>query len=131
MGEIWKDVKGYEGFYEVSNMGNVRSLDRIEKFMRCGKITRRKKKGRILIPVKRDEYLGVCLSKRKTRKSYLIHRLVAEAFLPNPYDLPQVNHKDEDKNNNAVYNLEWCTAKFNDNYGNRNERISKSLRGGC
>ncbi len=129
--EIWKDVKGYEGLYEVSNMGNVRSLDRTEEFIRCGKITKRKKIGRVLIPVKRDEYLGVCLSKGKRRKSYLIHRLVAESFLPNPDDFPQVNHKDENKNNNAVCNLEWCTAKFNDNYGSRNEKISKAMRGIC
>ena len=129
MKELWRTIEGYEGLYEVSNMGNVRSLDRIEEFVRCEKTTTRSKKGRVLIPIKRDEYLGVCLSRGRARKSYLIHRLVAEAFLPNPDNLPQVNHKDEDKNNNAAYNLEWCTAKFNDNYGSRNEKISRTMRG--
>ena len=124
--ELWLPVKDYEGLYEVSNMGNVRSVARVETFSRIGKETHRIKAGRILKPVIRDEYLGVCLSKGKTRKCYLIHRLVAEAFLINPMNYPQVNHKDEDKYNNKAENLEWCTALYNNNYGRRNENISKS-----
>lgn len=128
MMELWLPIKGYEGLYEISNMGNVRSVARIEKFIRSGKETQRLKAGRVLKPISRDEYLGVCLSKGTTRKCYLIHRLVAETFIENPLNFPQVNHKDEDKFNNRVTNLEWCTAEYNDNYGSRNNNISNSMR---
>lgn len=126
--ELWLPIKNYEGLYEVSNKGNVRSVARYESFIRLGNETRRLKAGRILTPINRDEYLGVCLSKGKSRKCYLIHRLVADAFIPNPNGYPQINHKDENKFNNIVENLEWCTAKYNDNYGSRNTKLSKSLK---
>ena len=104
--EIWRDIPGYFGVYQVSNLGNVR---------RCG----RKQN---LCYVKRNGYLVVHLS-NVNAKLYYIHRLVALAFVPNPDGLPQINHKNEIKTDNRAENLEWCTAEYNDNYGTRNERI--------
>lgn len=112
--EYWKPVVGYEGHYQVSNFGRVKSI----KFG----------KERILkqhINIK-GGYYYVCLLKNGKHKNYYVHRLVAQAFLPNPYKLPQVNHKDENKTNNNVDNLEWCTNEYNHNYGTINERISQS-----
>ncbi len=94
--EIYKDVKGYEGLYQVSNLGNVKSLHGKGKIMRLGKM----KKG----------YLLVELSKNAVRKGVLVHRLVALAFIPNPENKPQINHKDGVKSNNNLSNLEWVTA---------------------
>ena len=113
--EIWKDIEGYEGKYQVSNFGNVKSLD----YRRTGK-------EQLLKPMLQTKgYFCVMLC--KPNKIYLIHRIVAKAFIPNPENLPYVNHKDENKHNNHVYNLEWCTQLYNLNYGSRNERIRKSL----
>lgn len=113
--EEWKDVVGYEGLYKVSNLGNVMSL--------------RHKKTFIMKPfIQRKGYLQVYLrNNNKSRNYFLVHRLVAQAFLPNPNNLPQVNHIDEDKTNNRVDNLEWCTNYYNSHYGNHYERISKAL----
>ena len=110
MEEIWKDVVGYEGLYEVSNLGRVR------------------RDGKILKPTKiKNGYLYVGLHKNGIQKTVRVHRLVASAFIPNPQNLPCVNHKDEDKTNNAVDNLEWCTSQYNANYGTRNERVAEKL----
>lgn len=111
MQEVWKPVQGYEGIYEVSNLGRVRSLDRFTR-NRWG--TLRPVAGAMKVPqVKREGYCYLNLySERKARPMY-VHRLVALAFLPNPDDLPQVNHKDGDKANNAVTNLEWCSKSDN------------------
>ena len=113
--EIWRPIEGYEGLHEVSSYGRVKSLEK--SYIRKNGIIDHKSE-RILIPIKdKDGYLQVnlhCNGKQYQRK---IHRLVAQAFLPNPYNLPQVNHKDEDKTNNRVDNLEWCDAKYNMNYG--------------
>ena len=112
MKEIWKDIKEYEGHYQVSNLSRVKSI----KFG----------KERILKPVTdRHGYSIVGLWKNNKQKTYKVHRLVAEAFIPNPYNLPQVNHKDENPLNNNVNNLEWCNSKYNCNFGTRIERISK------
>lgn len=120
--DIWKDIPGYECYYQVSNTGKVRSVDRTE----YGK----KFKGKILTPrVTNGGYLGVTLCKCNHHKHISIHRLVAIAFIPNPNNLPQVNHKDENVKNNNVENLEWCTAKYNSNYGKHCEKISKSKIG--
>lgn len=115
MKEIWRDIEGYEGLYQVSNLGNVKSLN----YNRTGK-------ERILKATKDNGYLSVCLYKDGIKKSYKVHRIIALAFLPNPDNLPQVNHKDEDKTNNRVDNLEWCNSKYNNNYGTRNKRSGES-----
>ena len=117
MKEIWKDKKDYEGHYQVSNWGRVKSI----KFG----------KERILKLTKdKDGYFFVNLYKNNKSKTFKVHRLVAEAFLPNTDNLPLINHKDEDKSNNIVSNLEWCDVKYNTNYGTRNKRIGKSNTNG-
>ena len=104
--EIYKDIQGYEGLYKISNKGNVKSLG-----------NDRTRKERILKPTKNHKgYLQVCLCKQGKIKRFLVHRLVASAFIENPNNYPQVNHKDEDKTNNNVTNLEWCTNEYNINY---------------
>ena len=121
-GEVWKDIKGYEGQYQVSNKGNIYSVDRKDsQGKKCG--------GRMLRPgCHIDGYLQVNLYKNGIAKRKPIHRLVAEAFIPNTNGFPQVNHRDEDKVNNNVENLEWCTSKYNNNHGTRIERTSKKIR---
>lgn len=111
--EIWKDVEGYEGLYQVSNMGRVKSLkyDK-EKIIKSCKNSR--------------GYLIVNLYKDKKMKDHKVHRLVAQAFLPNPNNLPQVNHKNEIKTDNRVDNLEYCDSSYNNNYGSRTERAVKA-----
>ena len=117
--EIWKDIEGYEGLYQVSNKGRIKSLN----YRRTGK-------ERVLSSSPTSSgYLVVCLYKNKKPKPFLIHRLVAEAFIPNSDNLPEVNHKDENKLNNRVENLEWCDREYNINYGNRNEKASESMKG--
>lgn len=116
--ENWKDISGYEGLYQVSDWGRVKSLN----YHRSGA-------ERLLVGVKnRYGYLVVSLYKDGKAKMYKVHRLVARAFIPNPDGLPQVNHRDEDKTNNIATNLEYCDAAYNSNYGTRNERVSKAKR---
>ena len=115
--EIWCPIKGYENLYEVSDQGRVRSI----KFG----------KDKILKPFRNTQgYLQVKLWKNGEIKKCLVHRLVSKTFTPNPDNLPEVNHKDEDKTNNKVENLEWCDRKSNCNYGTRNKRISQKLTNG-
>lgn len=109
MKEIWKDIEGYEGDYQVSNLGRIKSFK--------GKKEKIRKPGVI-----RGGYLGIMLSKNNKSKSFKIHRLVAMTFIPNPNNYPEVNHKDENKKNNCVDNLEWCTKRYNLFY---NDRINK------
>ena len=114
-------VKQYKGLYQVSNTGLVRSLGMWvngnggSKYWRNGRILKCGNTGR--------GYLMVVLTKNENRKTHIVHRLVAQAFIPNPNNLPQVNHKDECKTNNNVSNLEWCDNKYNSNYGERNKKI--------
>lgn len=111
--EEWRPVIGYEGLYEVSSLGRVRSLDKYVK----GK-GYRLHKGKVLSPTKnKNGYLKVNLHCNGKRKTITVHRLVAQAFIPNPDNLPQVNHRDEDKTNNRVENLEMCDVKYNLSYG--------------
>lgn len=112
--EIWKDIKGYEGLYQVSNLGNVRSYHSGEWRLLTNVINRRGYK----------QYL---LYKNGKRKNMRGNRLVAEAFIPNPDNLPFVNHKDENPLNCSLSNLEWCTYKYNSNYGTCRQRIQQSL----
>ena len=108
-----KDVVGYEGLYAVTSCGKVYSY-KYKKFLKPWD--------------NGDGYLRVGLCKDNERKEYKIHRLVAEAYIPNPENLPQINHKDENKANNCLQNLEWCDASYNTNYGTRNEKISNSRK---
>ncbi len=109
-GEEWKPVVGYEGLYEVSNYGRVRRL-----------------KWQLVKPKKEHcGHMRINLYRRGEKKPVLVHRLVAEAFIPNPNNYPVINHKDERPANNRVENLEWCTHKHNANWGTRNKRISEN-----
>ena len=122
MEEIWKTIKHHKN-YEVSNLGNVRSKDRY--VTRNGRLNF--VKGVILKQYVGRGYKRVALydGDRESRINYSVHRLVAEAFIPNPDNLPVINHKDENKFNNCVNNLEWCDNKYNSNYGTAIERRVK------
>ena len=112
MKEIWKNIKNYESIYEISNLGRIKSL----------------KKGIILKQFKNTNgYFQVELWKNKKGKKFLVHKLVAENFISNKNNFSFINHKDENKENNCTNNLEWCTAKYNCNYGTRNSRISSPV----
>lgn len=111
MEEIWKDIKGYEGLYEISNYGRVRSHREWKRDNLAGK--------RILNPtISGTGYQQVTLYRnQKDRHKFLVHRLVAQAFIENPNNYAAVNHKDENQQNNRVDNLEWCTISYNNAYG--------------
>lgn len=126
MNEEWRDIQGYEGLYQVSNLGRVRSCDRFIWAEHNKSYSLWKSK--IMNPIlKGTGYMHIGLYKEGKRTYFGVHRLVAKALIPNPNNLPQVNHKDESRSNNIATNLEWCTAKYNANYGGHNERISKSM----
>lgn len=126
MTEEWREIEGYEGLYQVSNLGRVRSLDRV--VMKSNGVLLLVK-GRILkLRPDTNGYIRACLSKDAVEICHSVHRLVAMAFIDNPLNLLEVNHKDENKKNNSVDNLEWCTSLYNNNYGSHNERHSKTCR---
>ena len=110
--EIWKDVKDYEGLYKISNLGNIRG-------MKSNKV--------LVLSSSPSGYKFIRLFKKSKGKNYRIHRLVAEAFIPNIDNLPFINHKDENTENNCVDNLEWCTASYNINYGERNKKVANKV----
>lgn len=123
MKEVWRDIPNYEGLYQVSNLGRVKSLER--------KIIRRHNtilplRERILKQQNMNGYKFVRLSKNNITKQHLIHRLVAKIFIDNPFDYNEINHKDENKFNNNVNNLEWCSHKYNINYGDGNKKRSST-----
>lgn len=123
MNEIWKDIPGFEGLYQISNMGRVKSLGRVFSNSRW---KNRVCKPRILKGISKHGYLYVVLCDHFHQKtSTQVHRLVASAFVPNNSNLPFVNHIDENPGNNRADNLEWCNAEYNANYGTRNRRIAK------
>ena len=124
--EVWKDIKDYEGLYQVSNLGNVKSIDKIIK--RKNGIEQHFKEK--IINKWNSNYAYVNLSKNGKGKTYTIHRLVAQAFIDNPNNYPCVNHKDENKKNNNVNNLEWCDYKYNNNYNFKMNKIRDKLING-
>lgn len=115
--EIWKDIEGYEGLYQISSKGRVKSF-------RNNKGVERQK----ILKLNMDSrgYLRVCLVKNKTKRTYSVHRLVAKHFIENPYNLDIVNHIDENPTNNEVNNLEWCNTRYNINYGNCKKKIGRA-----
>jgi len=122
--EIWKDIPGYEGYYQVSNIGRVKSLSR-KVYNREGYHI---SKERILKQhSNKGGYRRTRLLKNGIFKTLFVHRLVALAFIPNPNKYPDINHKDENPSNNCVENLEWCTEKYNMNYGTAIERRKASF----
>lgn len=119
--EQWKPIAGFETRYQVSSLGRVRSLDML--------INGSHRHGRVLtIRNRSDGYQDVMLNVNKKCYRPKVHRLVAEAFIVNPMKLPEVNHKDEDKTNNTVENLEWCDRRYNNRYHNLTKRRAKSLK---
>ena len=133
MDEIWIDIKftdtdsieyDYTGLYQVSNLGNVKTL---EKYDRLGRKYNEKIKK---LRKEKSGYIRVQLTKNGENKFFAVHRLVAYMFIQNddPKNKVQVNHINEDKSNNTVENLEWCTASYNTNYGTRNERVAEKLK---
>jgi len=115
--EIWKDIIGYEGLYQVSSLGRIKSLKNRQGNVQLLKIR-----------IMKNGYCEVGLFKNKKYKYFLVHRLVAIAFVPNPNNYPEINHKDENPQNNCADNLEWCSRQYNINYGHRNEKVSEKAR---
>ena len=133
--EIWKDIKGYEGLYQVSNLGRVKSLD---KYVNCKNNHKRLIPGKILAPevggknykIEGYGYYHVMLYKERKGSSKNIHRLVAETFVinPDPENFKEINHIDENKLNNRADNLEWCNRKINNHYSKVTERLNESKK---
>lgn len=124
--EQWRKIKGFEELYEVSSEGRVRSLDR---YVTGVDSIARKHFGKVLSPGFTHGYAFVYLNdaERGRKRRCYVHRLVGEAFIPNPQNLPQINHKDECRAHNNVRNLEWCNAKYNINYGKHTHRVGEAL----
>ena len=127
MKEIWKDIKNYEGIYQVSNYGRIRRLERVIEHKTCyGGLYHIRDK--ILKPkIEKDGYYRIGLRKDGIKKYYRLNRLVAQTFISNSNEYQVVNHKDENKLNNNVDNLEWCTQKYNVNYGDGINKRKKKI----
>ena len=121
--EVFRDIPGYEGLYQVSNLGNVKSLGNGDNNSNVGK------ERMLKLQKDKDGYLTVFLSIHNYKKLHKVHRLVAQAFLPNPNNYPQINHIDENKTNNNVDNLEFCTAQYNIDYSQSKPVCQYSLDG--
>lgn len=121
MQEIWKPIKDYEGIYEVSNLGRIKTLSRT---INGRKMPEKIKK----LDKAKQGYLRIELSKNKINKKYSVHRLVAQTFIDNANNYPCINHKDENKMNNNVDNLEWCTHLYNNLYNNKHKRNCKKIK---
>lgn len=122
MEEIWEPIKGYEGLYEVSNLGRVKRLP----YSIIGKGIRNFKGGILKGSIARNGYVRVTLTKDGVNRFFHVHRLVAEAFIENPDKLPFINHIDENRTNNRINNLEWCTCQYNNTYGDARKRFAAS-----
>lgn len=118
MSEEWKDIKGYEGLYQISNLGRVKSLNynktKQEKILKAG--------------YSKEGYAFVNLCKKGKNLHITVHKLVATAFIENPNNYTEINHKDENRSNNNVKNLEWCSHLYNMNYGTGIERRSQKRK---
>jgi len=112
MEEQWRDIEEFSGLYEVSDLGRVRN-SKTKRILRSS--------------LNRKGYPCLILYKSPDKWNRLVHRLVAKAFIPNPECLPEINHKDEIRTNNVWTNLEWCGSSYNNNFGTRNEKVSKKL----
>lgn len=120
MEEKWKDIPGYEGLYQASNLGNIRSVTRVHRYIKKGKLCFRTRLGHTLSPnINNHGYLYLCLCKNKHRWYAKVHRLVAITFLSNPNNFTDVNHKDGNKKNNIIENLEWCSHSENQKHAIR------------
>lgn len=126
MKETWKDIKDYEGLYQISSWGRVKSMKRYAQ----GHGTKDLRNEMILKTENQNGYKRIVLTKDRYRKKFSVHRLVAEAFIPNPNNYPIINHKDENRSNNCVDNLEWCTHEYNTNYGNCRKKLSEVMTNG-
>ncbi len=127
---VRKPVVGYEGYYEVDQFGRVFSVERVISVDDNGRKYEKPVSGKQMKQcLKNNGYKSVSLTKGGVTKAFYVHRLVAEAFIPNPDNLPMVNHKDEDKTNNFLENIEWCTAQYNNTYGNKAKRQANKIRG--
>ena len=122
--EYFANLKGYENLYIISNYGEIKSVDKeVKNRNGCRKI-----KGKILKPkIDKYGYFRIGLTKNNKQKFYQVHRLVAETFIPNPNNYPIINHKDGDKQNNHISNLEWCTYSYNSQHAyNNGLKLGKS-----